>query len=140
MLQNLLLDAITGYLTVINYEKSLEATAKNYELVLKGLEEIRTRHSVGSATLYELQSGESSFAIVKANLFAAEQNLKISKKSFKRIVGLDPYDLEDVVNINLDQDISSIMDIAKNNNLSLKLLSNNVKNNEIVLLKEKLTK
>tara|TARA_B100001123_G_C15313746_1_gene1025372 strand:+ start:806 stop:2092 length:1287 start_codon:yes stop_codon:yes gene_type:complete len=140
IIQDLILDAITGYLTVINYEKSLEATTKNYELVLKGLEEIKTRHSLGSATLYELQSGESSFAIVKANLFAAEQNLKISKKSFKRIVGLDPYDLEDVVNINLDQDISSIMDIAKNNNLSLKLLSNNVKNNEILLLKEKLTK
>ena len=140
IIQDLILDAITGYLTVINYEKSLEATTKNYESVLKGLEEIRTRHSLGSATLYELQSRESSYAIAKANLFAAEQNLKISKKSFKRIVGLEPYNLEEIINIDLDQDLSFIMDQAKKNNLNLKLLSNKIAKNEILLLKEKLTK
>ena len=42
------LDAIEGYLTVINYEKSLEATKKNYDAVLKATEEIKTKFDLGS--------------------------------------------------------------------------------------------
>ena len=34
-IENLILDAIEGYLTVINYEKSLEATKKNFDVVIK---------------------------------------------------------------------------------------------------------
>ena len=93
IIQDLILDAITGYLTVINYEKSLEATKKNFDFVSKALEEItKTKFELGSSTLYDdLQTAQSSYAIASsANLFAAEQNVDISKKSFKRIVGLHP--------------------------------------------------
>ena len=43
IIQDLILDAIIGYLTVINYEKSFEATIKNYESLLKTLEETKTK-------------------------------------------------------------------------------------------------
>ena len=43
IIENLILDAVEGYLTVINYEKSLEATKKNYDAVLKAIEEIKTK-------------------------------------------------------------------------------------------------
>ena len=98
-IQNLILEAITGYLVVINNEKSLDSTKKNFEFVSKALDETKTKFNLGSSTLYELQTAESFFAITKANLFASQQNFDISKKSFKRIVGLFPTDLEDIINI-----------------------------------------
>ena len=72
ILQDLILEAIMGYLTVINYEKSLEATLKNYEFVLKALEETKTKFNLGSSTLYELQRAESSFAVASVNLYEAD--------------------------------------------------------------------
>ena len=140
IIQNLILDAIIGYLSVINYEKSLEVTIKNYESLSKALEETKTKFSLGSSTLYELQSAESSFSVATVNLYAAEQNVEISKKSFKRIVGLEPINLEDVVDIDSSINLFSIIDNAMVNNLNLQLIRNDIKNKEIILLKEKKTK
>ena len=139
-IQDLILSAINGYLTVINYDKSLEATQKNYDSVLKAYEETKTRFDLGSATLYDLQNAEASFATARTNLFAAEQNVEISKKSFNRIVGLMPLQLEDIIDvdvyINLDQIISNAL-IA---NLNLQLITNDIKNKELLLLKEQKSK
>ena len=140
IIQNLILDAITGYLTVINYEKSLEATEKNFESVSKALDVTKTKFELGSSTLYELQTAESSSAIASANLFAAKQNVEIGKKSFQRIAGLKPINLEDVIDIESSVILSSVLETAMNNNLNLKLLINDTKNKEILLLKEKKTK
>ena len=139
-IENLILDAIEGYLTVINYEKSLEATKKNYDAVLKAIEEIKTKFDLGSATLYELQESEASFAIAKTNLFAAEQNLLISKKTFNRIVGLNAVNLDDYIEINYDIDLEDLTKNAFNNNLNLLLLENEILNKEILILKEKKSK
>ena len=140
IIQDLILDAITGYLTVINYEKSLEATEKNFESVSKALEITKTKFDLGSSTLYDLQKAESFSAIASANLFAAEQNVEISKKSFQTIAGLEPVNLEDVIDIESSITLSSVLKTAMNNNLILKLLINDTKNKEILLLKEKKTK
>jgi outer membrane protein len=139
-IQNLILEAITGYLTVINYEKSLEANKKNYDSVYKGFEETKTRFDLGSATLYDLQNSEASFAVAKTNLYAAEENVKISKKSFERIVGSKAMNLEDVIDINYLIDLNMILDNAKKNNLNLVKTSNEIKNIEILILKEKKSK
>ena len=139
-IENLILDAIEGYLTVINYEKSLEATKKNYDAVLKATEEIKTKFDLGSATLYELQESEASFAIAKTNLFAAEQNLLISKKTFNRIVGLNAVNLDDYIEINYDIDLEDLTKNAFDNNLNLLLLENEILNKEILILKEKKSK
>ena len=140
IIENLILDAVEGYLTVINYEKSLEATQKNYDSVSKAFEEINTRYELGSATLYELQESEASFAIAKTNLFAAEQNLLISKKTFNRIVGLNAINLDDYIEINYDIDLEDLTNNAFNNNLNLLLLENEILNKEILILKEKKSK
>ena len=135
-IQDLILDAINGYLTVINYDKSLEATKKNYESVAKAYEETKTRFELGSATLYDVQTSEASFASANTNLFAAEQNVIISKRSFERIVGLEPKDLSDVLNINTSIKLEDVSDSAVNNNLNLHLISNNIRIKEILYLKE----
>lgn len=139
-IQDLILEAINGYLTVINFEKSLEENKKNYDSVSKALEETKTRYNLGSATLYDLQNSEAAFASATTNLFAAEQNILISKISFERIVGLKPINLEDVLNINSEINISSIIDESLKNNLDLNLISNEIINNEILILKEKKSK
>jgi len=139
-LQSLILEAIEGYLTVINYEKSLEANQKNYDSVSKAFEETKTRFDLGSATLYDLQNAEASFATASSNLFAAEQNVQISNKSFKRIVGLQAINLEDVLNINNLVNLSNTIETAMDQNLNLLLAINDIENKKILLLKEKKSK
>ena len=139
-LQNLILEAIEGYLTVINYEKSLEANQKNHDSVSKAFEETKTRFDIGSATLYDLQNAEASFAIASSNLFAAEQNVQISNKSFKRVVGLQAINLEDVLNINNLVNLSNTIETAMDQNLNLLLAINDIENKKILLLKEKKSK
>jgi len=139
-LQSLILEAIEGYLTVINYEKSLEANQKNYDSVSKAFEETKTRFDLGSATLYDLQNAEASFATASSNLFAAEQNVQISNKSFKRIVGLQAINLEDVLNINNLVNLSNTIETAMDQNLNLLLAKSDIENKKILLLKEKKSK
>ena len=139
-LQSLILEAIEGYLTVINYEKSLEANQKNYDSVSKAFEETKTRFDIGSATLYDLQNAEASFAIASSNLFAAEQNVQISNKSFKRVVGLQAINLEDVLNINNLVNLSNTIETAMDQNLNLLLAKSDIENKKILLLKEKKSK
>ena len=139
-LQNLILEAIEGYLTVINYEKSLEANQKNYDSVSKAFEETKTRFDIGSATLYDLQNAEASFAMASSNLFAAEQNVQISNKSFKRVVGLQAINLEDQLNINNLVNLSNTIETAMDQNLNLLLAINDIENKKILLLKEKKSK
>ena len=140
IIQDLILDAINGYLTVINYKKSLEATEKNFELVSQALEEIKTKFTLGSATLYELQNAESSYATSSANLYAAQQNYEISKKSFSRIVGLKPINLEEIVEIDSSINFDQSLQKSLVSNLNLKLISNEIENNKILILKEEKSK
>ena len=139
-LQDLFVQAITGYFTVINYEKTLEATKKNFESVTKALEETKTRYELGSSSLFDLQSSESAYAVAKANFYAADQNFKISKKSFKNIVSKDPINLEEIVKINSSIDYESSLNKLYKHNSNLKLLINKIENNKILLLKEQKTK
>ena len=139
-IQDLILDAINGYLSVVNFNQSLKANKKNYDSVLKALDETKTRYSLGSATLYDLQNAEASFALATTNLYEAEQNLLIGKKTFKKIVGLEANNLEDFIEIDTKINLEKIIASAMKDNLNLNLMSNDIKNNEILVLKEKKSK
>ena len=138
-IQNLILSAIDGYLTVINYEKSLEASNKNFDSVSRFLDETKTKFNLGSATLYELQNAESAYAIAETNLFIAQQNYEVSKITFNRIVGLKPINLEEVVDINDNINLNNFIKNVEKNNYTLASLDNDVKNTNILLSKEKLS-
>jgi len=139
-IQDLILDAIEGYLVVLNYEKSLEVTKKNYDSIEKAYEESKTRFDLGSATLYDLQNAEASYAIVSTNLFAAEQNVEISKKSFFRVVGLKAINLEDVLEIDTLINLEKVLVNSLTDNLNLLLLTNDIKNKKILILKKRKSK
>ena len=136
-IQVLILDAIDGYLTVINNQKIFELNQKNYDSVSRALEETITRYDLGSATLYDLQNAESAFATAETNLFIANQNYEVSKKAFTRIVGLKPIELEEVVNIDDELNIVNILEEVANNNYDLLILKNDIVNKKILIEKEK---
>ena len=138
-IQNLILSAIEGYLTVINYEKSLEASNKNFDSVSRFLDETKTKFDLGSATLYDLQNSESAYAIAETNLFIAQQNYEVSKITFNRVVGLKPINLENVLDMNKNIELKKIFENIENNNHQLNILKNNFENTRILLAKEKLT-
>ena len=138
-IQDLILSAINGYLTVINYKKSLEASNKNFDSVLRFLEETKTKFDLGSATLYDLQNAESAFAIATTNLFIAQQNYDVSKITFNRIVGLEAVNLENVIDLNKNINLKFFIQNVEKNNYSLALLDNDIRNTHILLAKEKLS-
>ena len=137
-IQDLILSAINGYLTVINYEKSLEASNKNFDSVTRFLDETKTKFDLGSATLYDLQNAESAFAVAETNLFIAQQNYDVSKITFNRIVGLKAVNLEDIIDINKNLKFDLFIQNVVNNNYSLALLDNDIRNTELLLAIEKL--
>ena len=137
-IQDLILSAINGYLTVINYEKSLEASSKNFDSVTRFLDETKTKFDLGSATLYDLQNAESAFAVAETNLFIAQQNYDVSKITFNRIVGLKAVNLEDIIDINKNLKFDLFIQNVVNNNYSLALLDNDIRNTELLLAIEKL--
>ena len=138
-IQNLILSAIEGYLTVTNYEKSLVASNKNFDSVSRFLDETKTKFTLGSATLYELQNAESAYAIAETNLFIAQQNYDVSMITFNRIVGLEPMDLEEVIDIDKNIDLKIFIQNVENNNYTLASIDNDLKNISILLAKEKLS-
>ena len=138
-IQDLILSAINGYLTVINYEKSLEASNKNFDSVTRFLDETKTKFDLGSATLYDLQNAESAFAIAETNLFVAQQNYNVSKITFNQIVGLEAVNLEDVIDLNKDINLDIFIQNVDNNNYSLALLDNDTRNTNLLLAIEKLS-
>ena len=136
-IQNLSLSAIDGYLTVINFEKSLEASKKNYDSVSRFLEETKLKYELGSATITDLKNAESAFSIAKTNVFSAEQNYKISLKTFKSIVGKEAINLEDFVDIENNLNYDNVLSKVLENNFDLLISKNNIIIKTIELTKEK---
>ena len=135
--QDLSLTAIEGYLTVINYQKSLEASKKNYDSVLRFLEEIRLKYELGSSSITDLKNAESAFAIAETNLFASEQNYEVSLKTFKSIVGKEAINLEDYVEIKKNLSFNNVLSNVYENNFNLLIAKNNIKIKKIDLSVEK---
>ena len=135
--QDLSLTAINGYLTVINYEKSLEATKKNYDSVLRFLEETKLKYELGSATITDLMNAETAFAIAETNVFSSEQNYNLSLKTFKSIVGTDAVDLEDFIDLNNELKLNNVLSNVIKNNFNILISQNNIKIKNLELDKEK---
>ncbi len=62
----------------------------------------------------------------------------MSKITFNRIVGLDPINLEDFIDLSKDIGLNKFIQNIEKNNYSLALLDNDIRNTSILLSKEKL--
>ena len=137
--QDLSLTAIEGYLTVIYYDKSLEASKKNFVSVSRFLEEVKLKFDLGSATITDLKNAESAFSIAETNLFSAQQNYDVSLKTFKSIVGKEAINLEDYVNLEDNLNFENILSKVYEDNFNILISKNNIRIKEIDLFKEKST-
>ena len=135
--QNLSLTAIEGYLTVINYEKSLIAIKNNYDSVSRFMEETKLKYELGSATITDVMNAETAFAVAETNVYAAEQNYNVSLKTFKSIVGKEAINLEDFTNLNNDLSFDKVLSNIIINNFNILTSKNNIKIKTIELAKEK---
>ncbi|MBI28871.1 MAG: hypothetical protein CMI95_03135 [Pelagibacteraceae bacterium] len=122
-LNDLILNAINGYLTVQVYENSLIANTKTFEVVETIYNDTLTKKNLGTATLVDLKNAESSYELAKSNMVLAKGNIEVGKRTFKRIVGLDPIDLEEILNINDKIEYQEIIDTAIINNHEIKILN-----------------
>ena len=118
-INELILSAIKGYLRVQLYEKSLEVTKKNYEIVKKIYEDTLNKKNLDVATLSDLKNAESSFENAKSNLIIAEGDLQIGKKIFSQIVGLEANNLEDFIDIDDLNNFEEIFNYSLKNNHEL---------------------
>ena len=82
-LNQLILSAIKGYLNVQLYEKSLDVTKKNYEVIKKLYDDTLSKKNLGISTISDLKFAESSYEIAKSNLLIAEGDLEIGKKTIQ---------------------------------------------------------
>ena len=86
MVEDLILDAITGYLTVLNYKTSLQTTKKNFESVTKVLEETNNKtfffviHNNSCKILNTIKSRCVEFKL----FFTLSEKIKILKNIIKQ--------------------------------------------------------
>ena len=132
-LNELILSAIRGYLTVKLYEKSLEVTEKNFEVIKKINDDAKKKYDLGVSTLSDLKNAESSFQDANTNLMIAKGDLKIGKETFKQIVGLEPIDLQDLVKFNNNKNKDDIFNTALINNHEINSLEFDIEISKIDL-------
>ena len=132
-LNELILSAIRGYLTVKLYEKSLEVTEKNFEVIKKINDDAKKKYDLGVSTLSDLKNAESSFQDANTNLMIAKGDLKIGKETFEQIVGLEPIDLQDLIKFNNNKNKDDIFNTALINNHEINSLKFDIEISKIDL-------
>ena len=123
-INNLIIQAIDGYLTFQVNKKSLDFNKKNLELLEKFYFDKKKEKSLGIATELDLKNAKASYEIAQSNLIISEGNLEIGKKTFKRVAGLNPINLKDIVNIYSLNNFDEILNNILKNNHELKILKN----------------
>ena len=122
-INDLILRAIDGYLTVQLYNKSLIAIEKNFEVVEQIYLDSLNSKELGVSTLVDLKKAESSYEKAKSNLILAKSNLEVGNKTFKNIVGLDAFDLKSIIKVNKNISSNEVLNNALKNNHNLKILN-----------------
>lgn len=99
--QDVLLEAVEAYMGTLLFQKIVIFSKENLDLSEKQVELDKSRLERGMITISDLAQSESSLAAAQSILLNAENELLISKKNFKNIVGYDPVDLQEINNLNL---------------------------------------
>ena len=129
----MILQAIDGYLTVQLYAKSLEAIEKNYQVVEQIYIDTLNSKELGVATLVDLKNAESLYELAKSNLVLAKSDLDIGNQTFNNIVGLEPENLETIINIDESFKIENVLKNSLEKNHDLKILINDFKSKKLEL-------
>ena len=92
--QQVLFDAVSAYLTVLNARGIVSLRESNVRLIGSELSAARDRFEVGEITRTDVSLAEARLALARSQLASAEGDLAVAREEYKRAVGRYPGDLE----------------------------------------------
>ena len=93
--QNVLFDSARAYVDVLRDIAILDIRERNVIFLDEQVRAANERFSVGENTRTDVAQARARLASARAGVSSAEANLTISRTTYRRLVGHDPYDLID---------------------------------------------
>ncbi len=91
--QNVLLDAVSAYMNVLNARGIVSLRESNVRLIGRELSAARDRFEVGEITRTDVSLAEARLALGRSQLASAEGDLAIAREEYNRAIGRFPGDL-----------------------------------------------
>jgi outer membrane protein len=91
--QSVLLDGTTAYMNVLRDTAVLNLQRNNVEVLEEQLRQVRDRFNVGEVTRTDVAQAESRLALSRAQVSAAESNLRASIARYRQVIGVEPRQL-----------------------------------------------
>ncbi len=91
--QQILLDAATAYLNVLQNDALLKLAVNNQDVLKQQFGATRERFDVGELTRTDVSQAEARAARAAAEVIAAQGNLKSSRARFEQLIGYQPVDI-----------------------------------------------
>ncbi len=88
--QQVFINAVTAYVTVIENQQLLALAINNAQVLKEQLKATQDRFSVGEITRTDVAQSESSLAQAEAEVQTAEGNLQTSRATFEQVIGFPP--------------------------------------------------
>jgi outer membrane protein len=94
MEQSVLLSAATVYMDMSRDSANLEVQQNNVRVLDRTLTDTRNRFSAGQVTDTDVAQSEAQLAAGQASLHSAESTLMTTRANYRRIIGVEPADLQ----------------------------------------------
>lgn len=115
--QQILLNAATAYLDVVQNQALLQLQANNEQVLRRQLDAARDRFRVGEYTRTDVSQSESRLAASIASRITAEGTLQASRAAYERVVGSTPGNLKaPKPNFKLPATLDEVVEMARSNN------------------------
>jgi outer membrane protein len=88
--QQVLLDAATAYMNVLQFTAELELNRRNVEVIQEQLRQTRDRFNVGEVTRTDVAQAESRVAAAQSQFLSAQASLTTARAAYRRIIGVEP--------------------------------------------------
>lgn len=119
--QNVLLDASTAYLDVLQNTAIVKLQKSNEKLLKKRLDETIERFNVGEVTRTDVSQARARYSQARADRISAEGDLEASKSTYERIIGAKPGKLTSPkISSFLPKTFNEALEYTRNNNYSIK--------------------
>lgn len=92
--QTVLLSAATIYMDYLRDSAIVEVQRSNVRVLEQTLKQTQDRFNVGEVTRTDVAQSEAQLAAGRTQLLTAEANLVTTRANFRRIIGVDPVNLE----------------------------------------------
>ena len=119
--QNLLLNAIETYLSVIRDEEILKTSVDNVDILRKYANLVKRRFDFGEVTKTDVEQSKARLSGAESTKIQAEGRLKVSKANFIQIFGVEPKNLFFPKELpKIPNTFDEFAKLAKKNNLNLR--------------------